>query len=280
LSQEGVITRLRPKALGRGYRSRYLVGVAISDTSGGVKSPYLITSFPTTAVNTDESDKSDQGVPFVSDHFFSSEAASLTAESDPIPVKKAVENFSKKSENLQSVDHLSLKSLPDIEKKVITGSDQISDQRFEISDHGSDPSPPLDENRNIPLQTTPSSPPPIKMRINSPSGYIKAIATPDGDKQWNLEWTFPNDATKTESINGDPRSASKKLQAVAKRWIDKLRFSVRQMGEEDYEWITGCKSIESPFPPIRCWYVFQTANGLQIRVRGEEEFRLESGGNG
>jgi KaiC/GvpD/RAD55 family RecA-like ATPase len=128
LSQEGVITRLRAKALGRGYRSRYIVGTAVSSTSDHLRSPYLITSFPTTTVNTDESDQSDQGVPFVSDHFFSSVAASVTDESDPIPPKNPVKNFSKKSENLQNVDHLSPKDLLDIEKKVITGSDHISDQ--------------------------------------------------------------------------------------------------------------------------------------------------------
>ncbi len=53
-------------------------------------------------------------------------------------------------------------------------------------------------------------------------------------------------------------------------------YVVRQMGEEDYVWVEGCKLLETPVPPVSLWYVFENKSGEKLRVAGDEEFQLMS----
>ncbi|WGV25991.1 AAA family ATPase [Halotia branconii] len=131
LVQDGIITRLKPKALGRGYSNLYLIEGETSDTSDTPKNQYRITSLNANTVVSAESDKSDPSATNIRDHFFSPVEARVTGESDPIPLKNALINeseiSSKKSQILDFEDHLSPEPLPDIEKKVILISDPQSD---------------------------------------------------------------------------------------------------------------------------------------------------------
>jgi replicative DNA helicase len=128
----------------------------------------------------------------------------------------------------------------------------------------------------------PQSPTPVvKMKFTSPLGEVKAIAQPietgNFAGKWELTWKFPLGSRVEFRDNFDEDKAKKRLKQGVAQWQNQLRFKVRQMGEDDYFWVEGCKCIEVAIPPVNCWWTFTTPTGEKIRVRGDDEFEIEKG---
>lgn len=308
LSQEGIVTRIKPKASGRGYSNLYMIGRDNSDTSDSTKPPYSITSFGSTERITDESDRSDRGSTFLSDHFFNSSTASVSAISDRSLPKNDSKIPGENLSILESADRLTVKPLPDNDKKVIAPINQISDI-------GSDPSPPmpitdhlLAESSNTSLQTgseepkalTPSEcprtglplPKPFEISVTSPLGTSTCLITAlkirkDNRTECRFEFKFAHGITSRK--RGSAGKGFRELEEIATKEItDRIneaikhpsrRYQVLQlmgtMLEPVVVWVENCKCVKVPKEPSNSLYVFTTPAGDLIHVAGDNEFRLE-----
>jgi replicative DNA helicase len=300
LSLEGIITRIKAKALGRGYSNLYTIGKETSDTRDHLIPPYNVTSFPSTTDVTGESDLSDPSSTFLGDHLNSSLPVSVSAASDPAPAKNEEKNSGENSSILQDPDHLTSQPLQNIEKEVI----QISDPPKPISD------PPSEDHlsSNTSLQTQPEAsqapppctcprtglplPKPFTISATSPLGVSTALVTPlkirkkDNRIECRFEFEFANGTTSRKFrpiIKKDDaeKFATKEISDRTKEAIKKpsRRYSVYQivgdMLNPEVIWVEGCVCTEVPEHPINSWWAFRTPAGDRIQVAGDNEFRLE-----
>lgn len=303
LSLEGIITRIKAKALGRGYSSLYTISRETASTRDHLISPYWITSFPSTTDVTAESDLSDPSSTFLVDHLNSSVSTTVSDVSDPVTAKNGLENFGENFSILQSPDHLTLEPLQNIEKEVI----HLSDPPKPISDPVS-----VDHlSSNTSLQTQPEEhqvpppstcsrtglplPKPFTISVTSPLGVSTALVTAlkirkkDNRTECRFEFQFANGVSsrKFGSIaEGKPEAekiATKEINARINQAIKhpSRRYQVMQIVGTVHEpktiWVKNCKCIRVPDTSIHeSQWLFETPDNEIIHVGGDNEFKLES----
>ncbi|GAX44695.1 putative replicative DNA helicase [Tolypothrix sp. NIES-4075] len=302
LSLEGIITRIKAKALGRGYSSLYTISRETANTRDHLNSPYWITSFPSTTDVSVESDLSDPSSTFLVDHLNSSVPTGVSDVTDPAPAKNNEKNSGENSSFLQDPDRLTPQPLQNIEKKVI----QISDPPKPISD----PVPVDHLSSNTSLQTQPKEPQapapctcprtglplpkPFTISVTSPLGVSTALVTPlkirkkDNRTECRFEFQFANGTTsrKVGSIaKGKPEAEEIVTKEIKARIHEAIkhpsrRYKVQQLigtiQNPEVRWVANCKCIEIPDAPHSDWWVFQAPDFEIIQVASEQEFELET----
>jgi putative DNA primase/helicase len=151
-------------------------------------------------------------------------------------------------------------SLPNKESDGCDGSTAISAEIF------------LNQSRGFQIPT-------VKVKFASPLGDVKAIATPAANGQYSFHLIYPGDKQDeliTQNCSND-ETATKFIKKRVGNWKKGLKFSVQQLGEDDYIWIENCKCISIPdVRAHRLQWVFDTPAGDRIWVTGDNEFRLMS----
>ncbi|QSJ17698.1 AAA family ATPase [Nostoc sp. UHCC 0702] len=193
---------------------------------------------------------------------------------------------------------------------------QLSDQRLMLSDQRQDDPETFDNNEleakqeesikkpdqrgDIRGTITPKPecprtglplPPPLDITVDGPLGRSVATATSlryreDNRLQIQFDYEFADGKKRTKQ--GHVGKGKPEVEAIAReeitRWQDKAlllptrRYQVRQLADDGYIWINNCKIVQVQNPPIQCWYEFETPTGEHLRVRADDEFKLDSPG--
>ncbi|MGL5131948.1 MAG: hypothetical protein ACRC78_05430, partial [Planktothrix sp.] len=156
-----------------------------------------------------------------------------------------------------------------------TSIEIFSNKNLEITQNPAVSVPPSAEEVIMDALKQPSSSTLVKAIYASPLGEVKAIALFIDDK-WQLRLFLPDGTTEetTSELKTD-EYMSTRLKKFFKSWVKSLNFKVRQLADDDYYWVEGCKSVEIPIPHAhKFFFVFETPAGDRIRVRGEDEFEV------
>ncbi|AFY43637.1 DnaB-like helicase N-terminal domain-containing protein [Nostoc sp. PCC 7107] len=201
--------------------------------------------------------------------------ARVSEVSDPHPPKNTNSDFVKNS--LKNSDPGSALAESHINQA------KLSDP---LSDPVSDPRVVDQKNRNIPLQRQKEEQEDKRISIDVKSGTNTAnIAVVKRFKRYievKIDYVFADNSTASQIAHPtDLKEAQQIAMVEMQHWeshqpnatISTL-YRVRQLGEDDFIWVENCQLIDVPQPPIKQWYVFQTAAGKSLQVRGADEFEL------
>ncbi|MBH8561650.1 AAA family ATPase [Nostoc sp. CENA67] len=246
--------------------------------------------------------KLDQRLISVSDQRRDACPKSNTGDADQ-PTSKNSEKKSalpkKISENDDQLDQRRPNDLPHNDYGADQAADQAADQGDQ-PDHLDQPTP----NRQFPFCAENSTakqtklecprtglplPQPFDIIVDGPLGRSVATATSlryreDNRLQVQIEYEFADGKKRTRQ--GHVGKGKPEVEAIAReeitRWqnkallLPKRRYQVRQLADDDYIWVNNCRLVKIPNPPVECWYVFEAPTGEQLRVRADDEFKLDS----
>jgi predicted P-loop ATPase len=168
-----------------------------------------------------------------------------------------------------------------------------------------DPVKPASEAKNQKfIESDRPLPAPREVIVEGRFGKSKCIITPlkvikKRGVDCVFNWTFADGRTgeaKKVRITAGPPEADELAKRIINEWEqeqvklqqaaearelqqmledESRRYSVRQLGEDNYEWVKDCSLVEVPSYPVNTYFVFQTPDHKIIRVGDRSEFIQE-----
>ncbi len=186
--------------------------------------------------------------------------------------------------------------------------EQVSMDQPEPSHSKGDPlihcNPPENAKNQKFIESDRPLPPPREVIVEGRFGKSKCIITPlkvikKRGVDCVFHWTFADGRTgeaKKVRITAGPPEADELAKRIINEWEqeqvklqqaaearelqqmledESRRYSVRQLGEDNYEWVKDCSLVEVPSYPVNTYFVFQTPDRKIIRVGDRSEFIQE-----
>lgn len=277
LKQDGAISRKEKGEKGEllGYKQKpYLYFIAGDDVLSNVNADprsneLKITETPEFCINKPQ------------DHQVLHEISMVSASSDP-----GHTNFSDFSgevleDSLQKNESLGSQTTEALCNKEIILIQPIESTKCADKDHENNQP---DHKNNQPEHDT-ANPPftvTVQGKLGTSTATIRLVKARKKYLKVAVEYAFANGDTVVEEAHPVNR---REAEVIVRNRIDQwqkealleqfLSFRVRQMGEEEYFWVEGCKLVSLPNPPVSTWYVFESLQGDRLRVVGDSDFEVE-----